>query len=40
VSKPGEWRWSNYNNFALEHDVVQGCPISIDYVRLPKEYRG
>lgn len=40
VSKPGEWRWSSYNNFALEHDVVQGCPIKIDYVRLPKGYRG
>ena len=37
VSKPGEWRWSSYNNFALEHDVVQGCPIKIDYVRLPKD---
>jgi REP element-mobilizing transposase RayT len=40
VSKPGEWRWSSYNNFALEHDAVQGCPIAIDYVRLPKGYRG
>jgi len=40
VGKPQEWRWSSYNNFALEPEVVQRCPIQIDYVRLPEGYHG
>ena len=40
VSKPEEWRWSSYNNFALDRGTVELCPIQIDYVRLPLGYRG
>jgi hypothetical protein len=40
VSRPEEWRWSSYNNFALEKERVRRCPIQIDYVRLPEGYRG
>ena len=40
VSQPGEWRWSSYNNFALDKEEVRRCPIQIDYVRLPEGYRG
>jgi len=40
VSKPVEWRWSSYNNFALDKEQVRRCPIQIDYVRLPEGYRG
>ena len=39
ASKPEEWRWSSYNNFALDKAKVTGCPIQIDYVRLPESYR-
>ena len=39
VSRPEEWRWSSYNNFALDRGAVESCPIQIDYVQLPKEYR-
>ena len=38
--KPDQWRWSSYNNFALDRDAVERCPIQIDYVRLPEGYRG
>jgi len=40
VGQPGEWRWSSYNNFALDKEEVRRCPIQIDYVRLPEGYRG
>lgn len=39
VAKPEEWRWSSCKNFALEKAVVAACPIQIDYVMLPEEYR-
>ena len=31
AKKPGEWLWSSYNNFALDHSRVAQCPIQIDY---------
>jgi len=40
VQRPEDWRWSSYNNFALEKATVAACPIQIDYVRLPYGYRG
>ena len=40
VAKPEEWRWSSHNNFALDKTTVAGCPIQIDYARLPDDYRG
>ena len=40
VARPEEWRWSSYNNFALEKSVVEGCPLKIDYVDLSDQYRG
>ncbi len=40
VSKPEEWQWSSYNNFALDKERVSRCPIQIDYIRLPLGYRG
>lgn len=40
VAKPEDWRWSSYNNFALEKAAVAGCPIQVDNVRLPDGYRG
>ena len=39
VKQPEDWRWSSYNNFALDKAVVEACPIRIDYVRLPPGYR-
>jgi REP element-mobilizing transposase RayT len=39
VKRPEEWRWSSYNNFALEKATVAACPIQIDDVRLPLGYR-
>jgi hypothetical protein len=39
VAKPQEWRWSSYNNFALQKERATGCPIQIDYVRLPEGYQ-
>ncbi len=39
VSKPEEWRWSSYNDFALDKAVVAGCPIQVDDVALPEGYR-
>lgn len=35
AKRPEEWRWSSYNNFALEKERVAACPIQIDYVRMP-----
>jgi REP-associated tyrosine transposase len=40
VRKPEDWRWSSYNNFALDKMVVAACPIQIHYVQLPESYRG
>ena len=40
VAKPEDWPWSSYNNFALDHTLVAGCPIQVDYVQLPEGYRG
>jgi putative transposase len=39
IEKPEQWRWSSYNNFSLEPSVVAACPIHIDYVHLPDNYR-
>ena len=40
VSQPEEWNWSSYNNFALDEDKVNRCPLEVDYVRLPESFRG
>ncbi len=40
VNKPEDWRWSSCNNFSLDRATVEGCPIRIDYVQLPEDYRG
>jgi REP element-mobilizing transposase RayT len=40
VKRPEDWRWSSYNNFALDKASVAACPIQIDSVRLPDSYRG
>jgi hypothetical protein len=39
VKRPEDWRWSSYNNFALDKATVAACPIQIDLVRLPESYR-
>jgi hypothetical protein len=39
VNRQEDWRWSSYNNFALDKATVAACPIQIDYVRLPLGYR-
>ena len=38
VRRPEDWRWSSYNNFAMDKATVAACPIQIDYVRLPEGY--
>lgn len=40
VKQPQYWRWSSYNNFALDKAIVAACPIQIEYVQLPEGYRG
>jgi REP element-mobilizing transposase RayT len=40
VARPEGWRWSSYNNFALDQRIVARCPIQVDYVHLPELYRG
>jgi len=35
VKRPGDWRCSSYDNFALDEATVAACPIQIDYLRLP-----
>ncbi len=40
VKRPQDWRWSSYNNFALDKATVAASPIQIDCVRLPEGYRG
>jgi REP element-mobilizing transposase RayT len=39
VKHPDQWRWSSYNNFSFERSKVAECPIQIDYLRLPEDYR-
>ena len=39
VEHPEQWRWSSVNNFSLDKTVVAACPIQIDYVQLPDNYR-
>jgi hypothetical protein len=39
VKRPDDWRWSSYNNFALDKTTAAVCPIQIDYVRLPLGYQ-
>ena len=39
VSRAEEWRWSSYNNFALDKGKVACCPIQIDHVHLPEGYQ-
>ena len=39
VEHPEEWRWSSANDFSLDETVVASCPIQIDYVQLPDNYR-
>ena len=36
VKHPEEWKWSSYNNFALDRLRVADCPIRIDYVDFPR----
>ncbi|HET7102233.1 MAG TPA: transposase [Terriglobia bacterium] len=40
VSKPEQWRWSSYNNFALDKETVRRCPLRVNTVRLSESYRG
>ncbi len=40
VTRPEEWRWSSYNNFALDPTIVKRCPIQMDYVLLSEQYHG
>ena len=40
VARPEDWRWSSYNNFALDQRMVAGCPIQVDDGHLPESYRG
>ena len=39
VKRPGDWRWSSYNNSALDKATVAACPIQMDDLRLPLRYR-
>ena len=39
LERPEQWRWSSANNFSLDKTVVAACPIQIDYVQLPDDYR-
>jgi hypothetical protein len=36
VKRPEDWKWSSYNNFALDRSRVARCPIQIDYVDFPR----
>ena len=40
VANPEDWRWSSYNNFALDKASVAACPVQLDDVYLPEAYRG
>jgi hypothetical protein len=39
VERPEDWPWSSYNHFALDSRKIAGCPIEINYLRLPEGYR-
>ncbi|HTU35224.1 MAG TPA: transposase [Candidatus Acidoferrum sp.] len=39
VSAPEDWRWSSCNNFSADADIARNCPIAIDRVELPENYR-
>ena len=39
VEHPEQWPWSSAKNFSLDKSVVAACPIQIDYVQLPDDYR-
>ncbi len=40
VQRPEEWGWSSFNNYHLDPKTVSACPIQIDYVNLPFDYKG
>jgi len=40
VARPDQWRWSSYNNFAIEKSVVESCHLKIDYVDWSDQNRG
>jgi REP-associated tyrosine transposase len=40
VRRQSDWRWSSYNNFALDLTVVAACPVQVDRVTLPEAYHG
>ena len=33
--RPEDWKWSSYGNYAVDRSRLAGCPIQIDYVRVP-----
>jgi hypothetical protein len=39
VKRPEDWRWSSNNNFVLDKATVAQCPIQVDRVLLPLNYR-
>jgi hypothetical protein len=39
VKRPEDWRWSSYDNPALDKATIAACRIQIDHVRLPRGYR-
>ncbi|MGD0010986.1 MAG: hypothetical protein ABSE93_20905 [Terriglobia bacterium] len=39
LKPPEDWRWSTYNNLALDMATIAPSPIQIDGVRLPLAYR-
>lgn len=39
VTAPEDWRWSSYNNFSPDPNIVRTCPIAIDHIELPENYR-
>lgn len=40
MDRQEHWRWSSYNNFALDKEIVEKCPMQFDYGQLPQSYRG
>jgi hypothetical protein len=38
VKRPEDWRWSSYNNFAMDKATVAACPIQIDCMHMPLGY--
>jgi putative transposase len=40
VAKPEPWRWSSYNNLALDKEIVADCPIQMDNAQRSESYRG